>query len=449
MMRTPRFRRRLNPGVAFVLHLCAVVLLCGPLSAADAPRMSYLDNGTLKLGIDLSIGGSITYLGPSGTETNLINSHDWGRQIQMSFYGGPNPYTVGDKKPRPDWAFLGWNPVQSGDCHGKRARVLQHTNDGKSLYVKCVPMQWPMDDVPGECTFECWISLENNAAIVRARINNDRSDRTQYPGRHQECPAVYTNGPWWRLMTYTGDKPFTNDTLTQIEARFPWSHYRANECWSALVDDNNWGLGLWNEGVYSATGGFAGKPGKGGPKDSPTGYFAPLTTEILDHNIQHEYRYVLILGKLEEIRKYVYDRARRPAPPKYRFNKDRAGWVYHGLKDGGWPIKGELCILPQQKNGSMVGPQDLWPAEAAPKLRLHAAFDTAQTNLRIRFSPLAGDAGGGLPLAVTADGQYRTYELDLSTAKEYRGLIANLRIDIPAAKRAGETVRVQWIELGI
>ena len=422
------------------------MLFCVSTLAAEPP-MSYLDNGTLKLGIDLSIGGSITYLGPSGKDVNLINSHDWGRQIQMSFYGGPNPYAVGDKKPNPSWAFLGWNPIQSGDCYGKRAKVLEHKNDGKSLYVKCIPMQWPMDDVPGECTFECWIALEKNTASVRSRINNDRSDKTQYPGRHQECPAVYTNGPWWRLMTYTGDKPFTSDRLTQIEAKFPWSGYRANECWSALVDDNDWGLGLWNEGVYQTTGGFAGKPGKGGPKDNPTGYFAPLTTTILDHNIQHEYRYVLILGELEEIRTYVYAHAKRPTPPKYIFAKDRAGWTYHGLTDTGWPIAGELCVLPQTKNGTMAGPQDLWPAEAAPKLRIHAAFDTTQTNLRVRFSRLAGESGPGLPLNVTADSLYRTYEVDLSSAKEYQGLITAVRVDLPAAKKDGETVKVKWIEL--
>ena len=63
------------------------------------------------------------------------------------------------------------------------------------------------------------------------------------------------------------------------------------------------------------SGGFAGEPGKGGPTDSPTGYLAPCPMEIIDWNIEHEYRYVLIVGELADIRKYAYDHAPRPAPP--------------------------------------------------------------------------------------------------------------------------------------
>ena len=112
--------------------------------------MSYLDNGTLKVGVDLDLGGAITYLSPSGRDLNLINSYDWGRQVQMSHYSGPVPFVKDGKEPKKEWAGLGWNPIQSGDCHGKRSKVLEHGNDGKVLHVKCIPMQWPMDDVPAQ-----------------------------------------------------------------------------------------------------------------------------------------------------------------------------------------------------------------------------------------------------------------------------------------------------------
>jgi hypothetical protein len=52
------------------------------------PHMSYLDNGVIRLGVDLNVGGTITYLSRSGTEQNLVNSYDFGRQIQMSYYSG-------------------------------------------------------------------------------------------------------------------------------------------------------------------------------------------------------------------------------------------------------------------------------------------------------------------------------------------------------------------------
>jgi len=78
-----------------------------------------------------------------------------------------------------------------------------------------MPMQWPLNDEPGECTFEVWIELRGNAAHVRSRLNNARSDKTFHAARNQELPAVYTNGAYWRLMTYTGDKPFTGDKLVR------------------------------------------------------------------------------------------------------------------------------------------------------------------------------------------------------------------------------------------
>ena len=120
-------------------------------------KMSYLDNGTIRLGMDLNIGGSIIYLADANDRINIINNHDWGRQIQMSFYSGPVPFTPGGKQPSKTWAGLGWNPIQSGDYAGNRSSIVEHKNDGKSIYVKCVPMQWPLDNEPGECTFESWI----------------------------------------------------------------------------------------------------------------------------------------------------------------------------------------------------------------------------------------------------------------------------------------------------
>ncbi len=70
--------------------------------------------------------------------------------------------------------------------------------------MKCIPMQWPLNNLPGECAYESFIVLEGNTAEVRSRLVNARSDKNQYLGRHQELPAVYTNRPCYRLMTYRG-----------------------------------------------------------------------------------------------------------------------------------------------------------------------------------------------------------------------------------------------------
>jgi hypothetical protein len=74
------------------MRLATLVLGIVLLTKASQAAMSYLDNGVVKVGIDLAKGGSITYLSKSGTANNIINSYDLGRQVQQSYYSGPSLY---------------------------------------------------------------------------------------------------------------------------------------------------------------------------------------------------------------------------------------------------------------------------------------------------------------------------------------------------------------------
>jgi hypothetical protein len=61
-----------------LLVIWVLVAMCGgcvPLHAR-AEDVRFLDNGEVRIGIDLAIGGAITHFGRSGTDENLINSHD-------------------------------------------------------------------------------------------------------------------------------------------------------------------------------------------------------------------------------------------------------------------------------------------------------------------------------------------------------------------------------------
>ena len=77
-------------------------------------------------------------------------------------------------------------------------------------------MQWPLENLPGECFFESSIKIKGNTVKINNRILNHRIDKTQYAARSQELPAVYVNAPYHRLVTYKGDRPFENDAISEI-----------------------------------------------------------------------------------------------------------------------------------------------------------------------------------------------------------------------------------------
>jgi len=427
------------------------------IQGQPAENISYLDNGTLRFGIDLNLGGSITYLAESSDRVNMINSHDWGRQIQMSFYSGPQPFTPNGKQPSKTWAGLGWNPIQSGDYAGNRSVVTEHHNDGTSLYVKCIPMQWPLDNEPGECTFESWIGLHDNTVSVRCRINNNRSDKTQYSGRGQELPAVYTNAPWYRLFSYTGDRPFTGGDLSQFTKTWtrleevngsPWENWSATENWAALVDDRNRGLGVFKPDTYSFMGGFFGKPGKGGAKDAPTGYISPIQGEILDHNISYEYRYILIIGTLDEIRKFVYENHPRQSLPDYRFEKDRQHWVYRNAVDTGWPIEGYLHIKLEKDDPQLIGPQAFWNASDVPTIYIRAACVTHRTDAQIFWKTYTRPNFSNqrsIAFTLIPDGLHHIYQIDLGNCPDYSGNITGIRLDPVSSGVKDDHIRIESI----
>jgi len=233
--------------------LIAKAALCANSVLAQAPQgahMSYLVNPEAKVGVDLSRGGAIVFLSRGGGD-NLINNFDLGRQVQLSFFSGPVPFAVGDQHPAKQWEHIGWNPIQAGDDFKHASRVLEHRNDGHSIYVKTLPLQWPLNNVPGDCTFESWLRLDGPVVTVRARLNNARLDVKQYPARLQELPAVYANAPYHRVVSYTGDRPFCGApvrTMTKPTGSHPWSFWYATEGWSALLDDGDRGIGLLTPG---------------------------------------------------------------------------------------------------------------------------------------------------------------------------------------------------------
>lgn len=404
--------------------------------------MSYLDNGVVRVGVDLNMGGVITYLSRSSDSTSVINVHDTGREVQQSYYAGP------DSLAGSNWP---WNPIGAGSGYGDRSTVVATLNDGMTLYVRTIPMQWNLPDTPGECYFETWITLDGQGVQLRYRLTNHRSDLTKYGGYDQELPAVYTIGKLHRLFTYDGGAPFTgaSSRLVPFQEGPPWVTYYPTEHWMAFLDDSGWGLGVLNTDSYRFIAGFAGVADTGGPSDDATGYIAPVMTEVLDHNIAYTYDASLILGTLDEIRAYAVAHRKSESRPDYHFaldhfQEDRQHFAYFNASDSGLPLKGALRVDLSQTDPQIWLPEGRWDAASLPTLYLTAAFHTHDTAAEI-FWAIPGqsfDPSRRLDFAVVPDGKTRTYAIPLSLSPAYTGVITRLRIDPSDGGTPGDFVEI-------
>jgi hypothetical protein len=418
-----------------------------------APKMTYLDNGQVRIGMDLALGGAVTFISSQDHPGNLINSADLGRQIQMSHYSGPWPFEVGDKKPNPAWAGLGWNPIQTGDCTMNPSRVVEYRNDGRELYIQCVPMQWPLNNVPGDCLFETWTTLDGPVIHMRFRCTNQRLDKSSYRPCPQELPAVYTISRLWRLMSYTGDQPFTGGPLTHVtndwRKPWPWTRFVATERWAALVNDRDWGLGVFKDDGGEFHGGIHGDGRSDDPKHGSTAYVAPIHVENFDHNIVYEHRTAFVVGRLEDIRRRCNAMATK-TPPAWRFTSDRQHWTLRNGTDQGFPMNGEWRITLGAKKPRLESGLQCWRAETARRIELNLASTIQSRALRLYWKRLDDDrcdARKSVSLEANPDGQFHTYRLDLGGSAEYRGLVIGLALEPDQATRTGEQLAIKSITL--
>ncbi|MBN1489795.1 MAG: hypothetical protein JXA69_07750 [Phycisphaerae bacterium] len=437
------------------LTFSTLVLEGQPPPANSRPAVVFAENEHIRVGIHLAWGGAITHVSEPGGP-NLINSHDLGRQIQQSYYSGPANYQRAGKRKSPHWASFPWNPIQTGDAFHNGSRVLDHRARDGQLYVKTIPMLWPMDNDPAECVMETWITLSPDAPtfIYRARLTNARGDKTQYShGMNQEVPAVYVNGPWHRLITYKGDKPFADEKPSEVrndhQEGWPWVNFLATEGWAALVNDAGTGIGVCVPTATEFHGGFHGQRGRGDEKSANTGYMSPITTEILDHNIVCEYTCTFVLGDIPRIR----TEARRVASrtlPAWTFDRARQGWHYQNGHDAGYPLAGRgLAVRATDpvRPVRLIGPMTFWHAEAAPQIAVRISSAAVGT-MTIFWRGMPPDEASTRPsewstwrqswwtndrsaTGTVPAGDKNTVTISFAESPTYAGAMTGLAIDIP------------------
>lgn len=289
-----------------MIHRLFLLLGLAVSALPAAEHWIYLDNGHVRLGMNMDAGGSIGWFSHSRSTENLLNAFDHGRYIQQSFYGD---------KDGSDWNGKPWcyNPVQGGSWKGKPATVLESKVEEHRLYVKTRPRQWASGEEVNDMIMEQWHRVEGGLARLRYRMTY--TGKTAHQSRkHQELPAVFVN-PQRHTLVYCDAKEaaWTDAPLTRRQPGppgTPGNLFHASERWAAWVDDRDQGLGIYFPHTDLVTSYRVRESGVG-----DCSYLAPLQTGALQPGMIFEFETVLALGSAQQIRS-IFHKIAQQTPPQ-------------------------------------------------------------------------------------------------------------------------------------
>ena len=275
----------------FITLAALVATTCTAIAAPKDP-FTYLDNGTICIGIDKTRGSAIGYLALSTEKRNLLNHHDEGRFIQQSYYGDRDG-SMWAKKP---WSY---NPVQGGSYKGEDAKTLEFRKTERELYAKIEPLHWASAKACPEAIMQEWITLDGPIAKIRMRM--DYTGPTQKANAHQEMPAMFVDFALPHLMFERDGKLIKHAPhLLGKDLKPEGITYTGN--WLAYVDDDNFGIGIYTPGTKEAVTYRHRGNGSTGPNGSACSYVAPIRTLQLEKGTVVDYEFFLTIGTLDEIR---------------------------------------------------------------------------------------------------------------------------------------------------
>ncbi|MBE7064856.1 MAG: hypothetical protein E7384_03465 [Ruminococcaceae bacterium] len=276
---------------------------------------AYIENDRFKVGCCLIWGGGLNYIEDKkdndSTVTNMLNHCDTGRLVQQSYYGtSESPYRPGYYNN----SVWGYNPVQGGDQHGNKSKLVDFSINTDTIYVKCRPLDWSKDDEATPSYMENVYKLEKDHIKVDNRFI-DFSGYSHGKARHQELPAFYTISYLDTFTFYNGTKPWTGGDLT-VKKNLPfWGDPSTNaqcyfnvkkgntETWCAWTSsEKKYGLGLYTPNVSILLAGRHAYNGSKDPADSATNYVAPLITSLMQSYEPFQYSYYITAGSVETIR---------------------------------------------------------------------------------------------------------------------------------------------------
>jgi hypothetical protein len=291
-----------------LLQIACLIVLVAPLEAKPnrpKPDILYIDNNTIKIGIDRSMGASVTWLSWENNSENSINIHDPGRLLQQSYYAGKVLVRLKDGQSK-SWSPWSWNPIQGGGVMSW-ARVTKFQKFGnKRLFAETIPKLWDMHDEEAEAVMEQsteFVDGMPNVVMVRNRLICKRKANDPWGKavpRHQELPACYFTSKFRNVECYLGNGKW--EKVSQKPGP-PWGRAQPKLNIMACFTDDGQGIAVfsptatihWNFGQH---GNYSPKAK---PTDSQCIHLAPIGIVLLGPQSTLEYRYWMVLGTKAEI----------------------------------------------------------------------------------------------------------------------------------------------------
>ncbi|MEZ5384887.1 MAG: hypothetical protein R3F13_05175 [Prosthecobacter sp.] len=290
----------MNAPLLLILSLSLIAFSTS--SSATPPRgedLLFLDNGTVKIGLNRAMGASITWLSWRAYPKNMINSVDPGRLIQQSYYAGRrlDRTTEGQSK---SWSPWSWNPIQGGGI-GSWARVNECRRlDDQTLYAETVPKLWDMPDEEAAALMRQWTGFElgmPDVVVVRCEFVAKRTPGDRWgPANNspQEIPACYFTRNFDRLKCYLGGGKWRDETQPPGP---PWGKAEPPLKAMACFEANGQGVAIfspastqpWNFGPHG--GGASADPAAG-----PCIHIAPIDRVKMGPKSTYRYRYWMVVG---------------------------------------------------------------------------------------------------------------------------------------------------------
>ncbi len=292
--------------------LLAMLLLISAVHAIPGrpePEMLFLEDETMKIGIDRSMGASITWLSWREHPDNVVNIHDPGRLIQQSYYAGQlvDRRTDGQHEA---WSPWSWNPIQGGGVKSwARVTRFGKTDDGR-LVSETVPKLWDMPDEEAAALMAQSTGFEpgvSGVVRVRNRLVSKREPGDRWGGarpRHQELPALYFISAFRHFESYLGDGEWRREKQPPGP---PWGRAEPPHNVMGCFNDDGQGIAVfspaadthWNFGPHRPY-----RP-DAGPEDGPCVHLAPLATVSLEPEATLGYRYWMVVGTREEVARRI------------------------------------------------------------------------------------------------------------------------------------------------